>query len=77
MASSGSVAPHGDLPLEEFTRHADRLSRWIAATLGSPERYPVLARVAPGDVARSCRQRYRAETVESAKRAPMLAQFSQ
>jgi aromatic-L-amino-acid/L-tryptophan decarboxylase len=40
----------GDLPPEEFQRHAERLVRWISAYLAEPERYPVLAQVAPGDV---------------------------
>jgi aromatic-L-amino-acid/L-tryptophan decarboxylase len=52
---SASPAKHelGDLPLEEFTRQADALARWIAEYLGSPERYPVLSRVAPGDLGRA------------------------
>ncbi len=41
--------PPGDLSPEEFVRHADRLARWIAAYLATPERYPVLSRLAPGD----------------------------
>lgn len=53
MQSSPQSADHGDLPLEEFQRHAERLSKWIAAYLGSPERYPVLSRVAPGDLGRA------------------------
>jgi aromatic-L-amino-acid decarboxylase len=40
----------GDLPPEEFQRHAERLVRWIGAYLAEPERYPVLAQVAPGEV---------------------------
>ncbi|MDH5235832.1 MAG: pyridoxal-dependent decarboxylase [Gemmatimonadota bacterium] len=43
----------GDIPAEEFTRHADALTRWITEYLRSPERYPVLARVAPGEVLRT------------------------
>ncbi len=42
--------PLGDLPAEEFARHAHTLVDWIAEYLAHPERYPVLARVAPGDV---------------------------
>jgi len=34
----------------EFRRHGYALVDWIAAYLDDPERYPVLARVAPGDV---------------------------
>lgn len=43
----------GDIPLDEFQRHADTLVRWISAYLASPERYSVLARVAPGDIRKS------------------------
>ena len=43
----------GDIPLDEFQRHADTLVRWISAYLASPERYSVLARVAPGDIRNS------------------------
>jgi aromatic-L-amino-acid decarboxylase len=53
MASSSGPTAHGDLPLDEFTHHANHLAEWIATYLGSPERYPVLSRVAPGDVAKS------------------------
>jgi aromatic-L-amino-acid decarboxylase len=38
---------------EGFRRHAHRLVDWIAGYLESPARYPVLPRVAPGDVRRS------------------------
>ncbi len=67
MASSSPAASHGDLPLEEFTRHADRLTRWIADVLGSPERYPVLARVAPGEIAAALPKAMpeRAETLDA------------
>jgi aromatic-L-amino-acid decarboxylase len=40
----------GDIPPAEFVRHADALTRWIAEYLHAPERYPVLARVAPGEL---------------------------
>jgi aromatic-L-amino-acid decarboxylase len=43
----------GDLPADEFTRYAHQLVDWIAAYLAHPERYPVLAAVAPGDVTRT------------------------
>jgi aromatic-L-amino-acid decarboxylase len=46
-------ADTGDLPLEEFQTHADSLVRWISAYLKTPERYPVLPRIAPGDLGRS------------------------
>lgn len=45
-----SRSPTGDIPLDEFRRHADTLVHWIAEYLGSPERYPVLSPVAPGDI---------------------------
>lgn len=40
----------GDLPLDEFRLHANRLVDWIVEYLGTPERFPVLARVAPGEI---------------------------
>lgn len=50
VTATPPLPPTGDLPLDEFRRHADTLVQWIAEYLGSPERYPVLARVAPGDI---------------------------
>jgi aromatic-L-amino-acid decarboxylase len=38
---------------EAFRREAHRLADWIADYLAYPERYPVLARVNPGDIARA------------------------
>ena len=40
----------GDVPIAELTAAADRAVRWVAEYLGAPERYPVLARTAPGAV---------------------------
>ncbi len=40
----------GDVPAEEFRSEAHRLVDWIARYLQSSERYPVLARVTPGEV---------------------------
>jgi aromatic-L-amino-acid decarboxylase len=37
----------------EFRRHGQALVEWIADYLAHPERYPVLSRVAPGDVRRA------------------------
>jgi aromatic-L-amino-acid decarboxylase len=37
----------------EFRRHAGTLADWITRYLAEPERYPVLPRVAPGDVRRA------------------------
>lgn len=50
MHTAPSTADVGDLPLDDFQRHADTLVRWIAEYLDTPERYPVLSRVAPGDI---------------------------
>ena len=41
----------GDLPIEEFRRYAAQLVDWIAEYLAHPERFPVVPRVRPGDVA--------------------------
>jgi aromatic-L-amino-acid decarboxylase len=38
---------------DEFRRHGHRLVDWIAEYLNESERYPVLARVAPGDIRRA------------------------
>ncbi|MCE9601839.1 MAG: amino acid decarboxylase [Gemmatimonadetes bacterium] len=50
------ASPHrtdlGDLSPEEFERHAHTLARWIADYLATPERYPVLSRLAPGEFGR-------------------------
>lgn len=43
-------SPLGDIPPEEFLRHAQTLASWIARYLDDPERYPVLAAVAPGEL---------------------------
>ncbi|MBX9927621.1 MAG: amino acid decarboxylase [Gemmatimonadaceae bacterium] len=40
----------GDLPLDEFERHASRLAAWIRSTLEHPERVSVLSRAKPGDI---------------------------
>jgi aromatic-L-amino-acid/L-tryptophan decarboxylase len=51
MRTDGTVAgPLGDLDPEEFRRHGHELVDWVAGFLAAPERYPVLARVKPGDV---------------------------
>lgn len=38
----------GDLPVDEWRRHAHALVDWIAAYLAAPERYPVRPSVEPG-----------------------------
>ena len=40
----------GDMDPETFRREAHRVADWIADYLADPSTYPVLARVAPGDV---------------------------
>jgi aromatic-L-amino-acid decarboxylase len=45
--------PLGDMDPESFRRHGHRVVDWIADYLANPERYPVLAQVAPGEVAAS------------------------
>jgi aromatic-L-amino-acid decarboxylase len=47
------VTSSGDLPPELFQQHAAALVKWITTYLGEVERYPVLSRLAPGDVRRS------------------------
>jgi aromatic-L-amino-acid/L-tryptophan decarboxylase len=49
--SAGEMS--GDLDVEEFRRIAHQTADWIADYLRDVERYPVLARVTPGDVRRS------------------------
>ena len=41
----------GDMDPEEFRREAHRLADWIADYFTDPGKYPVLARVGPGDIA--------------------------
>jgi aromatic-L-amino-acid/L-tryptophan decarboxylase len=42
--------PFGDMDPAAFRREAHRVADWLADYLDDPGRYPVLARVAPGDV---------------------------
>lgn len=42
-----------DLSPEEFRRYGHAVIDWIAEYRGTPERYPVLSRVAPGEIAAS------------------------
>jgi len=39
-----------DMPADEFRRHGHQVVDWIADYLSHSERYPVLARVRPGDI---------------------------
>ena len=50
-SSSRTVAALGDLPPQEFLRQAERVVRWITEYLAAPERFPVVPRVAPGEIA--------------------------
>ncbi|MEP6621471.1 MAG: pyridoxal-dependent decarboxylase [bacterium] len=43
----------GDLPIDELKKHGEQILSWIATYLEHPERYPVVSRLAPGDVRRS------------------------
>ncbi len=43
----------GDLPVAEFLRYARQVVDWVGGYFADPERFPVLARVAPGDVRRA------------------------
>lgn len=56
MSSPHPDASYGDLPLEEFQRHAETLVQWIVRYLETPERYSVLSRVAPGEIRASLPQ---------------------
>jgi aromatic-L-amino-acid decarboxylase len=47
------AGPLGDMPADEFRAAGHALVDWIAEYLQHAERYPVLAQVAPGDIARS------------------------
>ncbi len=43
-------ADYGDMDPEDFRREAHRIADWIADYFAAPERFPVLARVQPGDI---------------------------
>jgi aromatic-L-amino-acid decarboxylase len=42
--------PHGDMSADEFRRRGHEMVEWIARFMENPERFPVLAQVAPGDI---------------------------
>jgi aromatic-L-amino-acid decarboxylase len=51
MQSNPDTVPRlGDMPPEEFRRHAHAVVDWMADYLANPERWPVLPSVVPGDV---------------------------
>jgi aromatic-L-amino-acid/L-tryptophan decarboxylase len=45
-----SSPDYGDMDPEDFRREAHRIADWIADYFAAPERFPVLARVQPGDI---------------------------
>jgi aromatic-L-amino-acid decarboxylase len=45
--------PFGDMPADEFRKHGHAMVEWIARFMETAERYPVLARVSPGDIRRA------------------------
>ena len=47
---TGEAPPLGDMDPEAFRREAHRLADWIADYLADSGRFPVLARVAPGEI---------------------------
>jgi aromatic-L-amino-acid decarboxylase len=51
MTDTTHPAPLGDMPPEEFRRHAHAVVDWMADYLANVGDLPVLARVQPGDVA--------------------------
>ena len=50
MNDEPAAPPFGDMDPETFRREAHRVADWIADYLAAPERYPVLAKVRPGDL---------------------------
>src|SRR5687768_9815173 len=46
------AGPLGDMPADEFRAAGHALVDWVADYLQHAERYPVLAQVRPGDIAR-------------------------
>lgn len=51
MVNSGDGPPAGDMPLPDFRTAGHQVIDWITDYLAEIEQYPVLARVAPGQVA--------------------------
>ena len=50
MTTRKAGGPFGDMSPDDFRRHGHAMVEWIARFMENPERFPVLARVAPGDV---------------------------
>ena len=54
MTTTDGIAPHlGDIPPDEFRRQAQRVLQWIGDYLEHPDRFPVVPRVTPGEIAAS------------------------
>lgn len=51
--SDASPPPLGDMPVEEFRRHAHSLADWAAGYFEQIETHAVLSQVAPGDIRRA------------------------
>ena len=51
--TDGNASHLGDIPPDEFRRQAQRVLRWMGDYLEHPDRYPVVPRVAPGEIAAS------------------------
>jgi aromatic-L-amino-acid/L-tryptophan decarboxylase len=49
--TNGEAPLLGDIAPDEFRRHARRVLQWIGDYLEHPEQFPVLSRVAPGEIA--------------------------
>src|SRR5688500_533155 len=49
--NDGDADSLGDIAPDEFRQQADRVVQWITRYLEDPERFPVVPRVKPGDVA--------------------------
>lgn len=50
MANPGDAPPAGDMPLPEFRAAGHQVIDWIADYLAEIDQFPVLARVAPGEI---------------------------
>ena len=50
MTTKEAGVSFGDMPADEFRKHGHAMVEWIARFMENPERFPVLARVAPGDI---------------------------
>ena len=51
IASTTNASPaNPDMPAGDFRRHGKALIDWVASYLEDPRKYPVLARVRPGDL---------------------------